>query len=120
MKLYEIVIFKIAKESLEYNWLNNNENQGFEYSCFERLIEAGWTGDIERLRNASNNRSQLKNPEISGAILTLSLSILILNSQCVEGAKYMMYVRVQDYNKFVTYRLCGTVLRLLRFFLIRI
>jgi len=32
------------------------------------------------------NGSQLKNPEISCAIFTLSLSILILNSQFVEGA----------------------------------
>jgi len=31
-----------------------------------------------------NNGSQLKNPEISGAIFTLSLSILILNSMCRE------------------------------------
>ena len=38
----------------DYNWLNNNENQGFDYSCFERLIESGWTGDIKRLRNALN------------------------------------------------------------------
>ena len=54
MKLYEIVIFKIEKESLENNWLNNNENQGFDYSCFKRLIGSGWTGDIGRLRNALN------------------------------------------------------------------
>ena len=27
------------------------------------------------------------NPDLSGAIFTLSLSILILNSQCVEGAR---------------------------------
>ena len=33
------------------------------------------------------NGSQLKNPEISGTIFTLNLSILILNSQCVEGAR---------------------------------
>ena len=33
------------------------------------------------------NGSQLKNPDISGAIFTLSLSILMLNSQCVERAK---------------------------------
>ena len=32
-----------------------------------------------------DNGSQLKNPNISGAIFTLSLSIRILNSQCVEG-----------------------------------
>ena len=32
-------------------------------------------------------RSQLKNPGNSGAIFTLNLSILILNSQCVEGAR---------------------------------
>ena len=33
------------------------------------------------------NGSVVKNPEISGAIFTLNLSILILNSQCVEGAR---------------------------------
>ena len=34
-----------------------------------------------------SNGSLLKNPEISGAIFTLNLSILILNSQCEEGAR---------------------------------
>ena len=34
-----------------------------------------------------NNGSQSKNPDIPGAIFTLTLSILILNSQCVEGAR---------------------------------
>ena len=33
------------------------------------------------------NGSQLKNSDISGAIFTLNLSILILNSQCVEDAR---------------------------------
>ena len=33
------------------------------------------------------NGGQLKNPDISDAIFTLSLSIRILNSQCVEGAR---------------------------------
>ena len=33
------------------------------------------------------NGSQFNYLDISGAILTLSLSILILNSQCVEGAR---------------------------------
>ena len=36
---------------------------------------------------SKNNGSVLKNPEISGAIFTLNLSIQILNSQCVEGAR---------------------------------
>ena len=40
---------------------------------------------IDRL--ISTNGSQSKNPDISDAIFTLSLSILILNSQCVEGAR---------------------------------
>ena len=35
------------------------------------------------------NRGQLKNPDISGAIFTLSLIILTVNSQSVEGAKYV-------------------------------
>ena len=34
-----------------------------------------------------SNGCQLKNPDISGAIFTLSLSIRILNSQCIEGAR---------------------------------
>ena len=33
------------------------------------------------------NGSQLKNPDISGAIFTSSLSIRILNSQCEDGAR---------------------------------
>ena len=33
------------------------------------------------------NGSQLKNPDISGAIFALGSSKLILNSQCVEGAR---------------------------------
>ena len=33
------------------------------------------------------NESQLKNPDIPGTIFTLSLSIRILNSQCVECAR---------------------------------
>ena len=37
-------------------------------------------------QNTPSNGSQLKNPDTSGAIFTLSLSI-ILNSQCVEGAR---------------------------------
>ena len=37
----------------------------------------------------SSNGSQLKNPDISGAIFTLSLSILILISPGVEGATEM-------------------------------
>ena len=40
-----------------------------------------------RFLGLKRNGSQIKNPDISGAIFTLSLSILILNSQCVEGAR---------------------------------
>ena len=36
-------------------------------------------------RSFKCNGSQLKNLDISGAIFTLSLSIIILNSQCVVG-----------------------------------
>ena len=36
--------------------------------------------------NSKSNGSQLKNPDISGAIFTLNLNLLILNSQGVEGA----------------------------------
>ena len=35
----------------------------------------------------ANGRAQLKSPDISSATFTLSLSILILNSQCIEGAR---------------------------------
>ena len=37
----------------------------------------------------AHNGIQLKNPDISGAIFTLKLSILILYSHCVDGAKYV-------------------------------
>ena len=39
------------------------------------------------INSLKSNGSQLKNPDISGAIFTLRLSIRILSSQCVEGAK---------------------------------
>ena len=42
----------------------------------------------------------MKNPDISGAIFTLSLSIRILNSQCVEGARY---VRVHQLTPIISY-----------------
>ena len=35
------------------------------------------------------NESQLKNPDISGAIFTLSLGMPILNFKCVGGARYV-------------------------------
>ena len=34
-----------------------------------------------------SNGSHLKNSDISGTIFTLSVSILILNSECIEGAR---------------------------------
>ena len=45
------------------------------------------TGAIPQV-NLLNNGNQLMNSDIFGAIFTLSLSILILNSQYVEGARY--------------------------------
>ena len=42
---------------------------------------------IYNILDTEGNGSQLMNPDISGVIFTLSLSILILNSQCVEGAR---------------------------------
>ena len=47
----------------------------------------------------NNNESQLKNPDLSGAIFTLSLSILILNSQCVEGARDVRVIKVSPITK---------------------
>ena len=43
---------------------------------------------IKRTRylHIPSNGSKLKNPDISAAIFTLSLSLRILNSQCEEGA----------------------------------
>ena len=38
--------------------------------------------------------SQFKNHGISGAILTLGSRILILNSRCVEGAKYVRVLQL--------------------------
>ena len=56
--------FKTEKESLEDNWFYNNENQGFDNTCFEKLVQAGWEGGVERLRKALNtigfSRSVLK------------------------------------------------------------
>ena len=40
------------------------------------------------------NGSQLKNRDISGAIFTLSLSILILNFHCVEGARDVRLIKL--------------------------
>ena len=44
------------------------------------------------LFNLRNNGSQLKNPDVSAAFFILSLNILILNSQYVEGAKYVRFL----------------------------
>ena len=52
------------------------------YRCCQHVGEK-WPKPLP----TSYNGSQLKNPDISGALFTLSLSILILNSQCVEGAR---------------------------------
>ena len=49
-----------------------------EHWCWWRMLVT--TG-------ADDNGSQLKNLDISGFIFKLSLIILILNSQCVEGAR---------------------------------
>ena len=38
---------------------------------------------------------------ISGALITLSLSILILNSQCKEGARYAIFVLYEKIIKFL-------------------
>ena len=38
-------------------------------------------------RKFRNNGNQLKNPSMSGVIFTLSLRILIVHSQCEEGAR---------------------------------
>ena len=48
------------------------------------------------------NGSQLKNPDISGAIFTLSLSIRILNSQCVKGARDVKVFQLTPVIIFVT------------------
>ena len=42
---------------------------------------------IYNILDTEGNGSQSMNPDISGAILTLSLSIRLLKSQCVEGAR---------------------------------
>ena len=51
----------------------------FEFRLHDLLIRV----------SGANGRAQLMNPDISSAIFTLSLSILILNSQCVEDARYV-------------------------------
>lgn len=57
-----------------------------------------WTKNGERWKfrvsnNPWNNGSQWINPNISGAIFTMSSSLLILNSQYVEGAKYVLVLQ---------------------------
>ena len=54
---------------------------GYNWAVRKVAIAMGMTLVIK------GNGSVLKNPEISGAIFILNLSILILNSQCVEGAR---------------------------------
>ena len=39
---------------MEDNWYDSNENQGFDSSCFEKLIQSGWKGDTKQLRKALN------------------------------------------------------------------
>ena len=45
------------------------------------------TESLLKSDSRNGNGSQFKDADISGAIFKLSLSILILNSQCVEGAR---------------------------------
>ena len=47
---------------------------------------------IYNILDTEGNGSQLMNPDISSAIFTLSLSILILKSLCLEGAKYVRVI----------------------------
>ena len=65
----------------QYRFLlsNASENQLIfdEYSTYLNTK----VKNIFQIKN-KNNGSQLKNPDISGAILKLSLSILILDSPC--------------------------------------
>ena len=58
--------------------------QKFKISNFKLNIFEVKIGNFEA---STGNESQLKNPDISGAIFTLNLSILILNYQCIEGAR---------------------------------
>ena len=56
---------------------------GSQVGNIEKLVMQNCRGAGEQqIRNC--NGSQLKNPDISGAIFKLSLSIRILNSRCVE------------------------------------
>ena len=57
---------------------------------YKNEFQFRWFENKNRQKGMSDctpNGSQLKNPDISGAIFTLSLSIRVLNSQCVEGAR---------------------------------
>ena len=58
-----------------------------DWQLIEMKIDRSITGSRQNKLHHQilNNESQLKNSDISGAIFTLSLSILILNSQCEEG-----------------------------------
>ena len=53
------------------------------------IMEIGvFNGPLLGILDFIGNGSQLMNPDLSGAIFTLSLSILVLISQYVEGARY--------------------------------
>ena len=54
-------------------------------------------------KNLWYSGSQLKNPDISGAIFTWSLSILILNSKFIEGARD---VRVLQLTPITSMKIC--------------
>ena len=88
-KLNDVTDDQIGKFNTIYNQASSlihqskalvNDPNSFTPEWFSEKIETS-SGKV------SYNGSQLKNPEISGAIFTLSLSIQILNSQCVDGAR---------------------------------
>ena len=88
-KLNDVTDDQIGKFNTIYNQASSlihqskalvNDPNSFTPEWFSEKIETS-SGKV------SYNGSQLKNPDISGVIFTLSLSTQILNSRCVDGAR---------------------------------
>ena len=85
------MLFEIYQnESIQIQFRNSQKD-------FFKIVfytwKKNWKNETKHQKNESEkstfvyNGSHLKDPAISGAIFTFRLSILILNSQCVEGAR---------------------------------
>ena len=79
----------IGRKYLTSDWLMIQMKTFYSFNDREVILKHQYkfTSNVKALHPLKGNGGQLKNPDISGAIFTLSSSIRILNSQCVEGAR---------------------------------